>query len=318
MEHSALLESLIGTQPLYPAIKVRNKKLLYGNKDKSRTHTHTHYCPRQSLMRDINILDTVNTDTSMRVLTLDFFEVSSGRDGVFSGTIDGPISVTSQNNEHKTHQQKRTFKDKVNTLLNWAVSDCRNSQHRCYAVATLLRFYVSLQVKQKSTTKDTIKQAVQEMIFVWLEGASSGRRDCDIPKLLGELVRRRMFSYSSYIQHIIASGLMDNPKKKDIHSNVLLNTPLFDASLSIVNLRRMTVDRDVNASCEKAMDSLTRTFRAILPRLYKKAESIPAITTLDLENSFSAYKTMPLFYQYRAIHTNLLPAVAAFTDSKTR
>ncbi|TIB31916.1 hypothetical protein E3P84_02726 [Wallemia ichthyophaga] len=292
LEFSPLFQSLLHTHSIYPEIKLRNNRLLYGNKDKA--HTYTHYCPRQSLMRDINVLDSINTHTNIRALALDFFEPSN-------------------------HSNARSFTDKVNTLLEWAVSDYRSSQHRCYAVATLLRFYVSLQLKlnQKTCSKDAIKHEIQHLVFVWLEGESKGRRECDIHKLLSELVRRRVFNYSLYMQHIIASGLMANPKKKAIHSNVLLNMPLFDASISVVNLRRMAMDCDVNASCEKSMENLTRNFRALLPRLYKKTESIPAITTLDLENTFSPYKKLPLFYQYRAIHSNLLPSVAAFTDAKT-
>ncbi|TIA87261.1 hypothetical protein E3P99_03295 [Wallemia hederae] len=303
---SSLIETVVGTQPSFAVIKARNTMLLHGSKDASRFQPYS--SPRQSLMRDIDILDSITTYTNIRAIALSYFEV---------GKIETDKSAEKGNDKSASKTPQHPYKEKINTLLDWAVSDSRTSSHRCYAVATLLRFFVALQVKQKAATKEVIKRHMQETIFEWLNGTAGG----DTPsKLLGELVRRRVFSYSTYVQHIIASGLLNSPHhpaKKALHTSLLLNTPLFDASLSVVNLRRMVVDRDVGAANEKMLDSLARTFRALLPRLHKKTESIPAITTLDLYNSFGTYKTMPLFYQYRAIHTYLLPAVHSFVDAET-
>ncbi|TIC19816.1 hypothetical protein E3Q12_04056 [Wallemia mellicola] len=290
INHGSLFESLIGTQPHYQAIQKRNHQMLYGNTDKSLSSTP--YSSRQSLVRDITLLDTINTNTNIRAYTLSYFQVDD-------------------------KLPKRTIDEKITTMLDWASTENRNSQHRCYAVATILRFYISLQLKQKLSSKNVIKRHLQELIFSWIEVTSSDRKQEDVPKLIGELVRRRVFSYSSYLQHIIATGLMSNTKKSAIHKNILRDTPLFDASLSIVNLRRMSIDKQLNADDEKSLDSLIRTFRALLPRLYKNTENIPLITTLDLDNSFRAFKKLPLFYRYRCIQSNLLPSVYAFIDTKT-
>ena len=292
IRHSELLSSILEDNENVIDIRIRNENLIYGICQSYRLNSKIKATSRQIKMRDIKLLDNINVNSNIRQLTKSYFQFE--------------INVN--------------LFEKITTLFDWSVSNFRFGFHRTYAVATLLRYFISFQTKLKVTTKESIKREIQRIVYIWLADYSSlnDRNLSQIPKLIGELVRKRLFSYSSYLQNIISSGLKDSKKFNLIHSRILKYTPLYDSSLSIINLRRMSLDNKTNEVYEKQFDGMIRSFRSLLPRLYKRSNDIPAITAVDLENSFNCFKDLPCFYTNRAIQISLLPSVLQFVDLKTK
>lgn len=104
------------------------------------------------------------------------------------------------------------FWDRARVLLDWSVTPLQYGDHRIYAVASVLR-----QSKEKLDEQLAMRDpscprgdALFHMrLFEWLDtsktvGELENRRT--VAPLLGQLIKLQLFSYSQYVQRLIARG----------------------------------------------------------------------------------------------------------------
>lgn len=104
------------------------------------------------------------------------------------------------------------FWDRAYVLLDWSVTPLQYGDHRIYAVTSLLR-----QSKEKLDDQLVLRDPssprsgalFQMRLFEWLDtskivGDMENRRT--VAPLLGQLIRLQLFSYTQYVQRLIARG----------------------------------------------------------------------------------------------------------------
>lgn len=97
---------------------------------------------------------------------------------------------------------------KLDILLTWSVTPLQYGDHRPFAAATLIESWIN-QACDRACRRDTgtPSEFLQDQLFDWLDtsdvaGESSNIRN--VALLYGKLVRHHVFSYSGYIQRLIA------------------------------------------------------------------------------------------------------------------
>jgi len=103
-----------------------------------------------------------------------------------------------------------SFKEKLDMLLTWSVTPLQYGDHRPFAAVTLIciwRNKASARASKRNITKPN--DFLQDQLFDWLDtseiaGETNSIRD--VALLYGKLVKHEIFSYSSYIQRLIARG----------------------------------------------------------------------------------------------------------------
>ena len=104
------------------------------------------------------------------------------------------------------------FWDRAYVLLDWSVTPLQYGDHRIYAVANVLR-----QSKEKLDEQLALRDQscprgdalFQMRLFEWLDtskivGELENRRT--VAPLLGQLIKLQLFSYTQYVQRLIARG----------------------------------------------------------------------------------------------------------------
>lgn len=104
------------------------------------------------------------------------------------------------------------FWDRAYVLLDWSVTPLQYGDHRIYAVANVLRQY-----KEKLDEQLTLRDPsgprgdalFQIRLFEWLDtsrvvGELENQRT--VAPLLGQLFKLELFSYTQYVQRLIARG----------------------------------------------------------------------------------------------------------------
>ena len=104
------------------------------------------------------------------------------------------------------------FWDRAYVLLDWSVTPLQYGDHRIYAVANVLR-----QSKEKLDEQLALRDPscprgdalFQMRLFEWLDtsgivGELENRRT--VAPLLGQLIKLQLFSYTQYVQRLIARG----------------------------------------------------------------------------------------------------------------
>jgi len=104
------------------------------------------------------------------------------------------------------------FWDRACILLDWSVTPLQYGDHRIYAVANVLR-----QSKEKLDEQLALRDPscprgdalFQMRLFEWLDtskivGELENRRT--VAPLLGQLTKLQLFSYTQYVQRLIARG----------------------------------------------------------------------------------------------------------------
>lgn len=103
-----------------------------------------------------------------------------------------------------------SFKEKLDLLLTWSVTPVQYGDHRPFAAVTLIciwRNKAYARASKRNITKPN--DSLQDQLFDWLDtseiaGETNSIRD--VALLYGKLVKHDIFSYSSYIQRLIARG----------------------------------------------------------------------------------------------------------------
>ncbi|CCF49558.1 putative Mediator of RNA polymerase II transcription subunit 12 [Ustilago hordei] len=235
---------------------------------------------------------------------------------------------------------------RVETILTWACTDRRIGVARQYLAATLIekiRFGVSWQETSEGSdqlslpafdfehhAKKTRKINVEPMLIKWLgdveatlnmgtDNSPSELRAgllatielSSIVVLTGELARRGVFSYTKYLQRLIARGMTTAPSssKEDdneaaalasapppalgsaasrdsLHLRLLRSLPLYDQPASVYQQRRQAIygDRTKETYEDAAQRRALRQLQSFLPFAFAETPDsgieIPAIATM--------------------------------------
>jgi len=105
-------------------------------------------------------------------------------------------------------QNLSDFNVKVDVLLTWSVTPLQYGDHRPFAAATLIRLWRN-RACDRANRRDTTTPShfLQDQLFNWLdtsEVAGETRNMGDVALLFENLVKNETFSYSSYIQRLVA------------------------------------------------------------------------------------------------------------------
>lgn len=102
------------------------------------------------------------------------------------------------------------FSRKLDLLLTWSVTSLQFGDHRPYAAATLLQLWRD-HAEERAIRRDreSPHDLVQDLLFDWLDSSEVAVDLENLPSvalLYGQLVARGLFSFSKYIQRLIARG----------------------------------------------------------------------------------------------------------------
>lgn len=101
------------------------------------------------------------------------------------------------------------FSRKLDILLTWGVTPLQFGDHRGYVAATLLQSYRDREEQRAIRRGREPDDFLQDQLFDWLdcsEAAGEAVHLSSVALLFGQLVKRGIFSYSQYIQRLIARG----------------------------------------------------------------------------------------------------------------
>ncbi|KAJ1025584.1 hypothetical protein NDA18_003927 [Ustilago nuda] len=242
---------------------------------------------------------------------------------------------------------------RVETILTWACTDRRIGVARQYLAATLIekiRFGVSWQETSEGSdqlslpafdfehhAKKTRKINVEPMLIQWLgdveatlnmgtdhspsESRARLLATIEVPcivVLTGELARRGVFSYTKYLQRLIARGMTTTPSssKEDdneaaslasappalspaasrdsLHLRLLRSLPLYDQPASVYQQRRQAIygDRTKETYEDAAQRRALRQLQSFLPFAFAETPDsgieIPAIATMCTSAALSS------------------------------
>lgn len=109
-------------------------------------------------------------------------------------------------------EDTETFTNKLDMLLTWSITPHQYGDHRPYAVATLLSRWVDRSedraLRRGFPPPD---EMLQDHLFDWLDTSNVVTDAANVTAMtimFGELIGRGIFSYSKYIQRLIARGEM--------------------------------------------------------------------------------------------------------------
>ena len=173
--------------------------------------------------------------------------------------------------------------EKVSILLNWSMGLFALGSHRAYAVYTLLKLWSERHDEHRAAPFDFFL-----VLYQWLD-TSSAAKDNDnalgIGIVFGELIRQGIFSYSRYLQHLIAQGQTMRIKavseKVSHHVALLRSMPIFVQAKDLYQQRRIAICGDDaellardEAEEEQALESFKDEVRAILPEIFSLSRSV--------------------------------------------
>ncbi|TKY86355.1 hypothetical protein EX895_004504 [Sporisorium graminicola] len=279
---------------------------------------------------------------------------------------------------------------RVDTILTWACTDRRSGVARQYLAATLLekiRFGVSWEESSEETdqvslpafdlehhTKKTRKINIEPMLIKWLGDIESAlihnldetetqSRTCllatvdvaAIVVLVGELARRGVFSYTKYLQRLIARGMTTasstgstkqrvggdtaasttssnaSASRDSLHLRLLRSLPLYDQPASVYLQRRQAIygDRTKETYEDAAQRRALRQLQSFLPFAFadqghaatdgQVALDVPSQPvegqSRDLEQSLSRLWSASRFVRCKIFRSELLPALTARVEA---
>lgn len=105
---------------------------------------------------------------------------------------------------------KMSFPAKLEVLLTWSVTPLAFGNHRPLAAVTIIRYWRDRESDRASRRDDPPPCALlHDHIFQWLDQsdtAGDGRNLKMVALLFDLLVKYEIFSYSGYIQRLVARG----------------------------------------------------------------------------------------------------------------
>ncbi|KAJ9475201.1 Mediator of RNA polymerase II transcription subunit 12 [Pseudozyma hubeiensis] len=301
-------------------------------------------------------------------------------------TIDH-VFLLSAGGSHRHARHDRddaVWVSRIDTILTWACTDRRSGVVRQYLAATLIekiRFGVSWEESSEESdqvslpafdlddhSKKTRKINVEPMLIKWLgdvetslnqkvEEASDPARStllatvdvAAIVVLVGELARRGVFSYTKYLQRLIARGMTTAPSsgstehvtistgdgapaptatsRDSLHLRLLRSLPLYDQPASVYQQRKQAIygDRTKETYEDAAQRRALRQLQSFLPFAFAQDADAgegshivappPEASSSDLELALSRLWSASRFVRCRLLRNELLPAVTARVES---
>ncbi|KAF9528525.1 hypothetical protein CPB83DRAFT_314750 [Crepidotus variabilis] len=170
------------------------------------------------------------------------------------------------------------FKDKLDLLLTWSVTPLQYGDHRPLAAVTLIKIWRD-RACDRASRRDvaTPSEFLQDQLFDWLDSSEVSEEKSNVRSiavLFGKLVKYEIFSYSSYIQRLIAraeTGLSSAEEPCSRHRSFLCWIPLYKADASLVNQRKVTLYgvRARRTPEEKTEREIRKEIRGVLPSLFE-------------------------------------------------
>ncbi|EJU05593.1 hypothetical protein DACRYDRAFT_113668 [Dacryopinax primogenitus] len=208
---------------------------------------------------------------------------------------------------------ENAFESSLSLLLTWAVSHFQYGDHRPYAVSSILRKWLDDAKLNAERQKVKVKPAdmLQDRLFLWLHSYPSTSLHSDllaIAILIGELIRRGVFSYARYVQELVARGELENSSEETSrHVEIIRQTPLIKTWEAQELLHRTSLfDRQVQITPEdNTMLSMQREIVACLPEVFvpMNDDAVQVSSEFPITLSGSRYE------QARVIHHWLLPKI---------
>nr|CDI52885.1 conserved hypothetical protein [Melanopsichium pennsylvanicum 4] len=301
-------------------------------------------------------------------------------------TLDRVFLQSTCSRRAKMDRDDALWAPRIETILTWACTDRRSSVVRQYLAATLIekiRFGVSWEESSEETdqvslpafdlehhTKKTRKINVEPMLIKWLGDVEASLHQSDsgehvvggprkpllatiqvgsVVVLIGELARRGVFSYTKYLQRLIARGMtassscVNNQDEVDasasapsasasasrdsLHLRLLRSLPLYDQPASVYQQRRQAIygDRTKETYEDAAQRRALRQLQACLPfafvddgevtQQHPSGATYPKAETRNLDGQLSRLWSASRFVRCKIFRDHLVPAVTARIDS---
>lgn len=107
-------------------------------------------------------------------------------------------------------KRKRGVEEELKLLFSWAITKDRFGGSRVYAVAKIIALELESVTSSDTTSSGSTRTDVEAAFINWIDnnmgGVRVGTTDGGVLKLLEELIRVGVISYSLYLQRMIARG----------------------------------------------------------------------------------------------------------------
>ena len=169
------------------------------------------------------------------------------------------------------------LEEKVFILLDWAIGLFQLGNHRPYAAYTLLHRWSEQYDEHRPKPFD-----FYPILYKWLDTFPAAKKEDNalaIGITFGELIRQGLFSYSRYLQSLIANGHTARSRKtgsdKSHHLALLAAMPIFVTAENLKEQRRIALSgddlgkrqRDEDAE-EVALEAVKEEVREYVPEIF--------------------------------------------------
>ncbi len=174
---------------------------------------------------------------------------------------------------------KARLQDKVSILLNWAMGLFALGNHRAYAVYTLLKLWSEQYEERRPAPFDFFP-----ILYDWLDTSSAAKKvenALAIGITFGDLIRQGIFSYTRYLQTLIAQGhtARSHSDHMSHHVDVLRVMPMFVIAKDLLQQRRIALCGDDielrnrgEIEEDQALEAFMEEVREYVPELFGWSE----------------------------------------------
>ncbi|KAF9268799.1 hypothetical protein L218DRAFT_984144 [Marasmius fiardii PR-910] len=186
--------------------------------------------------------------------------------------------------------------EKIVTLLTWSVTPVQFGDHRPFVAVSLIHQWRN-KAGERANRRDIPPpdEFLQDRLFEWLDSsdvAGESQNIHSVALLFGELVKNALFSYTSYIQRLIARGENGlscvEDQKPSRHRNFLRWIPLHNIPPSVLVQRKVILYGLTRVTVE---DTLYRDIKAevmsMFPELFSGQSDTSRPTPYTLSMGFS-------------------------------
>lgn len=177
------------------------------------------------------------------------------------------------------------FEDKVFILLNWSMGLYHLGIHRPYATYTMLRIWTDNRDEFIARSPRAHPVDLFPILYKWLDVSPAARKQRNVQAIgitFGEFTRAGLYSYSRYLQTLIAHGhtVRSRPQgPRSHHLDLLSAMPIFVVANDLLQQRRIALSGDSleqrvkdEAAEREAMDAFREECKEYVPELYGFSE----------------------------------------------
>ncbi|KIY53080.1 hypothetical protein FISHEDRAFT_69221 [Fistulina hepatica ATCC 64428] len=220
------------------------------------------------------------------------------------------------------------FTAQLNMLLTWSVSPVQYGDHRPFAAATLIRHWRSRTAERATRHNSPCPDGfLQDRLFDWLDDSdiAGDTTNLSIVALLyGKLIQFGLFSYSKYIQRLIArgeEGLAVNQEPASRHREFLRAFPLYDdPSKTCMHQRGYVLygvaAARVNPEAPRASE-IRKTIRQMLPHVFGGEPRSSFVSMKSLQDEAHLVISASRFEQVQIFRDWLVPILRQYIASQT-